>query len=337
MFKRRPKYGSEASSLIGDTKSVTSKVVLPSRQNILHGLTVIKNHIIVVGLAVLLLTSGVFFAYAYQRHDTAFIINGERYSKVKFEDKLNKLPNQSMLKSGQSSRSKIFSSYIELEKMRFAARKSGINMPISLLNQISQQHYAKNFNELATTQQQGIYQQAIATQVPITKAGDFAGYVYVFPFSNNIPSGAIQSSDTGNKVAIAKDKQYAQQEALFYRDQLQSKKMTNAQALSAVLSDKLLRYLNSSNDSTQFVNTITQSWETTIRSHEITAFIKSLKKAGLSEIQTLKIQNNKTGQQEDARYYFVDLSRVGSAVDNADTQYQNVLQSLAVKIMATYE
>jgi len=282
------------------------------------------NFITLCVLIVIGLTAKIYI----DKKNTAFTIDGIRYSIKDLNNVFKRSQNKDIDKKD------IKNTYIELEKIKLAAKKIRITVDSNVLDTTTKQNFQEtSFNDTSIIKQKFAYELALAEQLHRSYVGDYVGYLYVFPFGNKIPQ---ESADpiigAGDKTAIESDKQYAQQKVNYYYDQLKSGKMDNDKVIKEIMADRRFMYTNSTNDSVKFESTNQNPWETTIRSSTAITMIKGLTKVGLSDIKTSQVRNTQTKAMEDDGYYFIDLKNLGIARQDIIQLYEKTLKALKVKI-----
>jgi hypothetical protein len=159
------------------------------------------------------------------------------------------------------------------------------------------------------------YDDAVKAKLPKAIKDGAQGYVYVFWFGDAVqPSYGEPSSKYGNQQAYQADQKYAQGRANYYHDQLQNKKMTPSQVLTAVIGDPKLapRGQPVSNPSAAFGTKTYENWQDQLNDKAIITYVKSAADNSLGSIMTSPTATRlgvNPGQYVDAYYYFVFVQK----------------------------
>lgn len=159
------------------------------------------------------------------------------------------------------------------------------------------------------------YDDAVKAKLPKATSDGAKGYVYVFWFGDAVqPSYGEPSPKYGNQQVYQADRQYAQGRANYYHDQLQNKKMTQGEVLTAVQRDPKLapRGQTASNSSTVFGTKPYETWQDQLRNNTIATYVESASDNSLGPIKTDTTATKlgiDPGQFVDAYYYVVFVQR----------------------------
>jgi hypothetical protein len=179
------------------------------------------------------------------------------------------------------------------------------------------------------------YDDAVKAKLPQATKDGAKGYAYVFWFGDAVqPSYDQPAPKYGNQKVYQADQQYAQGRANYYHDQLQNKKMTPNQVLTAVRNDPRLapRGYAPDNSSTIFGTTTYQTWQDQLRNNTIATYVKSASDNSLSLIMTDTTATKlglDPGQYVDAYYYFVLVQK--THIPNITQQLNDTRSKLNAK------
>lgn len=148
----------------------------------------------------------------------------------------------------------------------------------------------------------------------------YKGYSFDFYFGQHIQSGASYTpAGLNDAKLIAEDREQAKEQANYYHDQIQNKKLTLDEALKKVYTDPNAPKLPggvSTTTSKKFGYTEGTNWADEVKSQSIVDFITTQHRPGLSTVKTGKASGYSGQSQKQypgVYYYFVDLDQVGPA------------------------
>jgi hypothetical protein len=263
----------------------------------------------VVILMVLLAVVGIIFIPKYvEKSKYAFVIDGKKFTKTEIKD-LVSFPNRI-----NPSANNVKSAY-NYYKDEAVAQKLGITVPQSAID--SEVSRLAIFLKADTSAQAQNWLKLLAFDNVLKRlivssgTGSVKGYVYffwgnqhvsAFYLSGNPPAGS------DNPVNIEKDKNYALQKANYFHDALINGQITPDEALAKITEDINLNqaFVPNSNFSMK-VGDGEISWDTQLQNSDIIAYIKSITKKGVSEVQKADLVNY--GKNMGTYYYFVDLTQ----------------------------
>lgn len=179
------------------------------------------------------------------------------------------------------------------------------------------------------------YNGAVKAKLPKATNDGKEGYAYVFWFGDAVqPSYDTPSSKYGNQQAYQTDQQYTQKRANYYHDQLQSKKMTPDQVLSAVKKDPKVSLDGqiASNPSLHFGLKKYENWQPELANITIENYVQKASADSLSAVQTGQTATTlgpNPAKYVDAYYYLVLVQKTG--VPNITQQFHNMQSHLNAK------
>ncbi len=335
-------------------------------ENVIRSAPKNKNIVITVAAVVVFVGLIIFFWPTQNNKDTAFIINGTRYSKP-LVSRLAAVSLSGASESTADSAKRVFDYY----KEEVAAQQLGLVPDENLVKQELANLYPPDAvsptsalltSEIAKSEAAGYYKPDLPkspTNDPYTNLwlhmlayhnalkdsyvalsqGIYHGYSFTFDFSGKILPERLDhpTPGYGDKQLIAKDQAYALQQANYYHGQIANKQITADQLLAKMKQDYRLGLKDesisfSTFDSRKIDNSVDPYLQGQVYFKDIANYIMTQSQPGLSAVKTATVPTAKLSTSANdyvpGVYYFVDLTK-------ARKGYPNPEQAISDKINHT--
>lgn len=263
--------------------------------------------------------------------NTAFKVNGKRYSQdevknlAAYQTNVQHVPYSIAAKKVYNTvRYQTAAQSVHITVTPAEEKRYGINTDAA-----TQKKY-KSWMDIVA------YDNAVAAKLPQATNNGKEGYAYIFWFGDAVqPSYGTPAPGYGNPQVYQADQKYASQQANYYHDQLQNKKMTPSQVLTAVKKNpKLAPYgVPASNQSRQFGTDTYQSWQNQLSNSAIIQYASSVSSDNtLSSIRTDTTATKlgvDPGKFVNAYYYIVLVQK--AHVANITQQFHQAQATMKAK------
>jgi hypothetical protein len=289
------------------------------------------------------------YSLTYTFNDTAFVINGNRYSKqevkqlIKYSESLG-MPKESAAKM-----------FFEIIKRDMAMQQAGIKVSKQEVDtQLHKVYQKKLWNDdgVKLLAKDAINQKTLDS---LGNLPDNEGYLYMFYFSRYLLKGPDYIPTHYNDLnLIKKDREYAKSQANKFIEQLENNNISKSDAVLKIQNDLRLTPsgISGGNKSGKFkgeyYGNIVQTTAPVEQDknlvytysiplpESVTGYIKktSLNK-GINSLQVGKVladaakPSPKDNDYKDAYYFFLDVDRVGSGATQA--KYESIFKNLPSK------
>jgi hypothetical protein len=291
-------------------------------------------------LAVLLLgliAYFIFHEYSSSHSKTVFTVEGTQYT----QDDISKLISYP-LSTAVASRDSLTKQAFNYLKREQAAKDLNVQPTSAQMTFIKKTLFSSTTTNKEKSSQWAallVYDQALQKQLNSPDPSIYQGYSFIFWFGQDLESGPVYTSpDFGNTQLVAQNRAYAQNRANYYYNQLKIGKMTDDQVLAALQNDPKLSFTfptSAISQSVHFGLDPTQDWKDQVAYPDISKYVDSQSKPGLSPIKTGQLSIVKPGSTEatstDAYFYVVKLTYVKKIPDDIAKQFAAKLDSMQTK------
>lgn len=180
---------------------------------------------------------------------TAFSIGDMKYSKKDLKALISAAAKHEVNKNQATDAA------ILTLKQTYAAKTLGVQTNEADISIVASTLYQKKPSNLDAWEKLQAEQVSLQNELSYAQDGRYEGYVYYFPFdrlmANNLPD--VRIKDYGNSDAIAKNRQYAKDQAELALHQRFTKKITAEALLEKIRNDQQLESVGTLNPSIDFV------------------------------------------------------------------------------------
>ena len=289
------------------------------------------------------------YSLTYTFGDTAFVINGNRYSKQEVKQLIKYSESLGISKEDAAKM------FFEIIKRDTAIQQAGINVDGQDVNNELHKAYSKEFwNDKGVK----LLARDAVNQKTLDRLGNLSdneGYLYTFHFSRYLLKGHdYVPSNYNDAELIKKDREYAKLQATKFMEQRKKNSISQVEAVLKIQGDLRLTPsgIAGGNKSGKFkgeyYGTTTQT-EAPVEQEQASSYsynmpipqsvVSYIKKASLNKgVNSLQIgkvladatkQSPRDSDYKDAYYFFLDIDRVGSGA--TESKYQDIFKNLPSK------
>lgn len=302
-----------------------------------------KKMLLAAAVAILLVAFAIAYLISKNMNDTpadkgkvVFVIEGENYYQNDLEPVL-KYPYNRGLEKDEAAKEAF-----ELYKKIKAAKKLDINPAeeeiqsekLKLIKELGGE-----YNEPDDTPWIDLLAQSNAIDKAVSAQQNYKGYSFDVFFGQHLQYGpAFKPEDLNDQQLAAEDKQYAEEKANFYHDQLKTNKMTPDEVLKALNSDRRLSALPAGKTSYSvkfgYSDDEDTSWSNEIFHQSIVDFVQNQQQTGLSDIQIGEASVDGSATNfADMYYYFVLTEEVPEGPNITKEDFDRQLSELTTEYL----